>query len=54
MIIPAQIDEFQIGDLRGKVTQKVVLENVSWQTYRALLTDLGDHRAARLTYDAGT
>jgi Uma2 family endonuclease len=50
---PTQIDDFQVDDLQGKVTQKVVLENVSWQTYRALLADMGNHRASRLTYDEG-
>jgi len=48
------IDDRQIDDLQGKVTQKIVLQNVSWQTYQALLTDMGDHRASRLTYDQGT
>lgn len=48
------IDDRHIDDLQGKVTQKIVLQNVSWQTYQALLTDMGDHRAARLTYDQGT
>lgn len=51
---PLQIDDLQVDDLQGKVTQRVVLENVSWQTYRALLSDMGDHRASRLTYDQGT
>lgn len=31
----------------------VVLHNVSWQTYQALLADMGEHRAARLAYDHG-
>jgi Uma2 family endonuclease len=35
-------------------TQRVVLRNVSWQTYQALLSDMGDHRSSRLTYDRGT
>jgi len=48
------IDDRQIDDLQGKVTQKIVLQNVSWQTYQALLADMGDHRASRLTYDQGT
>lgn len=25
--------------------------NVSWQTYQALLADMGEHRAARLAYN---
>jgi len=33
--------------------QCVVLEAVSWQTYQALLRDLGNHRSSRLTYDQG-
>jgi Uma2 family endonuclease len=32
----------------------VVLHNVTWQTYRALLADMGEHRSARLAYDCGT
>lgn len=31
----------------------VILHNVSWQTYQALLGDMGEHRAARLAYDRG-
>ena len=31
----------------------VVLHNVSWQTYQALLADMGEHRATRLAYDHG-
>jgi Uma2 family endonuclease len=34
-------------------TQRAVLYNVSWQTYQALLTDMGDHRSSRLAYDRG-
>ncbi len=36
-----------------KQAQCVVLEDVSWQTYQALLKDLGNHRSSRLTYDQG-
>jgi len=34
-------------------TQRVVLHDVSWQTYQALLSDMGDHRSSRLAYDRG-
>ncbi len=51
---PVLLDDFHVADLQGKVTQRIVLENVSWQTYQALLTDMGSHRASRLTYDEGT
>lgn len=33
--------------------QRVVLENVSWETYERLLKDLGDSSAPRLTFDRG-
>jgi len=33
--------------------QKVIIENVSWQTYERLLADLADRSAPRLTYDRG-
>ncbi len=34
-------------------TQRVILQNISWQTYKALLSEMGEHRAARLAYDCG-
>jgi Uma2 family endonuclease len=52
--MPTTIDDFQVDDLQGKVTQCIVLFPISWQTYQAMLTDMGDHRASRLTYDQGT
>jgi Uma2 family endonuclease len=36
-----------------QLDRRVVLEGVTWQTYQALLKDLGDHRASRLAYDQG-
>ncbi|MBV8886515.1 MAG: Uma2 family endonuclease [Chroococcidiopsidaceae cyanobacterium CP_BM_RX_35] len=51
---PASIDDLQVDDLQGKVTQRVVLESISWRTYQAMLADMGDHRSSRLTYDKGT
>jgi Uma2 family endonuclease len=35
-------------------TQHIILEGVSWETYQALLKDLGDRRSSRLAYDRGT
>jgi Uma2 family endonuclease len=32
---------------------KVVLKGVSWQTFQALLADVGDDRAWRIAYDNG-
>jgi len=34
-------------------SHRVVLQGVSWQTYQALLNELGDHRASRLAYGDG-
>jgi Uma2 family endonuclease len=34
--------------------QRVLLHNVSWETYERLLADLQDSSAPRLTYDRGT
>lgn len=33
--------------------KSALLENVDWQTFETILTELGDHRAARLAYDRG-
>jgi Uma2 family endonuclease len=51
---PTAIDDFHVDDLRGNVTQRVVLQTISWQTYQAMLADMGDHRVSRLSYDEGT
>ncbi len=51
-MVHTQTSELEL-ELQSKVTQNVVLSNVSWQTYRALLDDMGDHRTARITYDRG-
>jgi Uma2 family endonuclease len=34
-------------------TQHILLEGVTWETYQALLKDLGNHRSSRLAYDQG-
>ncbi|AFY77249.1 MAG: Uma2 family endonuclease [Hydrococcus sp. C42_A2020_068] len=33
--------------------QRVLLNDVSWQEFEAILEDLGEHRAARVAYDNG-
>ncbi len=35
-------------------TSNAVLSNISWQTYQAMLADMGDYRAIRLAYNRGT
>ncbi|HEY9601601.1 MAG TPA: hypothetical protein V6C85_08325 [Allocoleopsis sp.] len=34
--------------------QRVLLSDVSWQEFEAILEDLGEHRASRIAYDNGT
>ena len=34
-------------------TSNAILQNISWQTYQAMLADMGDRRSARLNYDHG-
>lgn len=33
---------------------RVILHDVSWQEFEAILEELGDHRATRLAYSQGT
>jgi len=40
-------------ELSPRLTQRVTLHGISWQTYKRLLTELGDYRASRLAYDQG-
>ena len=34
-------------------SQKVLLRNISWQTFETLLAEMGNNRASRLAYDQG-
>src|SRR5437868_8316055 len=40
-------------EVSAKITQRITLHGVSWQTYTQLLAELGDHRASRLAYAQG-
>ncbi len=46
--ISTQISELDLDNLEGQLTQVVVLPSISWQTYRAMLADMGDHRGTRI------
>src|SRR5262249_45759613 len=37
----------------ARITQRVTLHGISWQTYIRILTELGDKRASRLEYAQG-
>jgi Uma2 family endonuclease len=39
--------------LQEPTTQHLILHDISWATYQAMLHDLGDKRSTRLTYDRG-
>ncbi|MEM9219151.1 MAG: Uma2 family endonuclease [Cyanobacteria bacterium P01_F01_bin.150] len=51
--VPSPISELEIDSSEGQLTQAVVLSNISWLTYQAMLTDMGEHRSTRITYDQG-
>lgn len=33
--------------------QRIILQNISWQTFKTMLTEMGGNRATRLAYDSG-
>lgn len=44
----------QLKQLDIPLGQRVLINNVSWQEFEAILAELGEHRAARLAYSQGT
>lgn len=54
VMLSTQISELDLGQFDGQLTQTVVLSNIRWATFKALLNDLGEHRATRLAYNQGT
>ncbi|EKV02150.1 hypothetical protein Lepto7375DRAFT_4358 [Leptolyngbya sp. PCC 7375] len=54
VMISTQVSELDLDNFEGQLTQLVVLPNISWSTYRAMLADMGDHRATRISYSQGT
>ncbi|MGC1394160.1 MAG: Uma2 family endonuclease, partial [Coleofasciculaceae cyanobacterium] len=32
---------------------RTILQNISWQTFKTMLTEMGDQRSTRLAYDSG-
>lgn len=43
----------QLRQLNVPPGQRVLFENISWAEFENILTELGEHRASRLTYDKG-
>ena len=43
----------ELKQLKIKPGQQLLLEDVSWQQFENILTDLGEHRSARVSYSHG-
>ncbi|WP_245555360.1 Uma2 family endonuclease [Baaleninema simplex] len=48
-----KIGEFEVEEFLSAPIPTLVLSNIRWTTYRSLLSDLGDRRSIRLTFDRG-
>lgn len=44
----------ELRQLKIKPGQQLLLADVSWQQFESILTDLGEHRAARVSYSDGS
>jgi Uma2 family endonuclease len=49
-----KIENFKENDRPLVPLPFVSLQNITWQTYQSLKSDLGEHRSVKLTYDRGT
>ncbi|MEM8502936.1 MAG: Uma2 family endonuclease [Cyanobacteria bacterium P01_D01_bin.1] len=48
-----RVDELKLDDFEGELTQTIRLFNISWQTYKLMLSEMGNHRSTRIAYDQG-
>ncbi len=46
--------QLQLRQLEVPPGQRVILQDVTWQEFEAILEELGEHRATRLAYGKGT
>jgi hypothetical protein len=46
--------QLQLRQLEVPPGQRVLLQDITWQEFEAILKELGEHRATRLAYDGGT
>jgi Uma2 family endonuclease len=44
----------QLKQIRVPPGQRVLLEDISWQEFEAILNELGEHRGSRVAYSQGT
>src|SRR5437763_5879909 len=49
-----QTDAINESVSRPPAEQRIILHNISWETYEKLLVDLANQSSKRLTYDQGT
>jgi len=52
-LIKHPINQFHLVTTPTSAEQRVLLNNISWQTFETLLAEIGDNRASRLAYDQG-
>lgn len=53
VMLSTQSSELELNILEGQLTQAIFLRNISWPTYKTMLTEMGEHRATRLAYYQG-
>ncbi|MHC5718796.1 MAG: Uma2 family endonuclease, partial [Nostoc sp.] len=44
----------QLRQIRVPPGQRIILEDVSWPVFEAILKELGEHRGSRVAYSQGT
>lgn len=44
----------QLRQIRVPPGERIILEDVSWQVFEAILNELGEHRGSRVAYSQGT
>ncbi|MBG1265686.1 Uma2 family endonuclease [Nostoc sp. WHI] len=44
----------QLRQIRVSPGERIILEDVSWQVFEAILDELGEHRGSRVAYSQGT
>ena len=52
--LQTQISELDLDNFDGQLTQTTALSPLSWQTYRSIVKEMGDHRSTRLAYSEKT
>lgn len=48
-----QASDIELCEFEGQLSQIILLEDIRWSTYKAMLEEMGDHRSVRVAYDQG-